>query len=98
MAPIATHTQHIAPNSDEFSSHQTTAGLSKNPLERTWRGNKENNLRIDAYPEFMNATDDEGLLKKRVWVKVATGLSSGSGGFPLTRFVGTSRRGFSVLG
>lgn len=69
MAPIATHTQHIAPNSDEFSSHQTTAGLSKNPLERTWRGNKENNLRIDAYPEFMNATDDEGLLKKRVWVK-----------------------------
>jgi hypothetical protein len=49
--------------------HQTTADLSKNPLERTWRGNREGTLKIDAYPDFMHATDEEGLLKKRKWVK-----------------------------
>ena len=49
--------------------HQSTADLSKNPLERTWRGNREGTLKINGYPEFMHATDDEGLLKKRKWVK-----------------------------
>jgi hypothetical protein len=49
--------------------HQTTANLSKNPLERTWRGNVEGTLKIDGYPSFMYATDEESLLQKREWVK-----------------------------
>jgi hypothetical protein len=64
MAPIATGT---AP-APEF--HQSVSDLSKNPLERTWRGNREGTLKIDAYPDFMHATDEEGLLKKREWVKL----------------------------
>lgn len=66
MAPIATGTTP-AP-APEF--HQSVSDLSKNPLERTWRGNREGTLKIDAYPEFMHATDEEGLLKKREWVKL----------------------------
>ncbi len=49
--------------------HQSTDKLSKNPLHRTWRGDKEGTLKIEAYPEFHNATDEEGLLKKRQWIK-----------------------------
>ncbi|ORY21037.1 class II aldolase/adducin N-terminal [Naematelia encephala] len=49
--------------------HQSTDKLSKNPLERTWRGNKEGTLKIEAYPAFHDATDEEGLLKKRQWIK-----------------------------
>ncbi|KAK4689326.1 hypothetical protein P7C73_g787, partial [Tremellales sp. Uapishka_1] len=67
MAPIA-----VADNvssADHGSFHQTTTKLSKNPLERTWRGDREGTLHIEAYPSFMNATDEEGLLKKRHWVK-----------------------------
>ncbi|WVQ67979.1 uncharacterized protein L199_006184 [Kwoniella botswanensis] len=65
MAPIAL--SDVPPAVDPF--HQTTSDLSKNPLERTWRGNKEGTLRIQGYPEFMYAEDEEGLLKKRQWVK-----------------------------
>lgn len=59
MSPIAVDTK----------PKQSAAKLSKNPLERTWRGNREGTLSINAYPDFMDATDTEGLLKKREWVK-----------------------------
>jgi len=49
--------------------HQSTSDLSKNPLERTWRGNKEGTLRIDGYPSFMHSTDEASLLQKRQWVR-----------------------------
>ena len=49
--------------------HQSTDKLSKNPLERTWRGNKDDTLKIEAYPSYYNATDEEGLLSKRQWIR-----------------------------
>lgn len=72
MAPIAIHETHaktapIKPTPTTF--HQSVSDLSKNPLERTWRGDKEGTLKIDAYPSFMNATDEAGLLAKRQWVR-----------------------------
>jgi hypothetical protein len=71
MSPIAIdtpangHTTH----KPTTAFHQTTSDLSKNPLERTWRGDKEGALKIEAYPSFMHATDPAGLLEKRQWVK-----------------------------
>ena len=56
-------------NPTEEVFHQSTDKLSKNPLERTWRGNREGTLKIDAYPDFVDATDEDGLLKKRRWIK-----------------------------
>ncbi|KAK4704378.1 hypothetical protein P7C70_g1836, partial [Phenoliferia sp. Uapishka_3] len=44
--------------------HQTTESLAKNPLERTWRGNKEGTLRLKSVPDF-----GEDLLAKRQWIK-----------------------------
>jgi hypothetical protein len=64
MAPIAVHDAH-----EPQAFHQSVSDLSKNPLERTWRGNKANTLRINAYPDYKDATDEEGLLKKRRWVQ-----------------------------
>jgi len=64
MAPIA-----IDDSTEQSQFHQCISDLSKNPLERTWRGNEANTLRIDGYPDFMHATDEEGLMKKRRWVQ-----------------------------
>ena len=67
MSPIAITNNTLSGPVEPF--HQSTAKLSKNPLERTWRGNREGTLSIDGYPSFMYAQDDEGLMKKREWVK-----------------------------
>ena len=64
MAPIA-----INDVNEPQAFHQSVSDLSKNPLERTWRGNKANTLRINGYPDFKDATDEESLLKKRRWVQ-----------------------------
>lgn len=64
MAPIAIHDVN-----EPQVFHQSVSDLSKNPLERTWRGNKANTLRINGYPDFKDATDEESLLKKRRWVQ-----------------------------
>lgn len=71
MSPIAIDSQlaHPVPLKTTAVTHQSTSDLSKNPLERTWRGDKEGKLRIEAYPSFMNATDEAGLLEKRQWVR-----------------------------
>lgn len=73
MSPIAIDAQpvpsHVPSKTTQPIFHQTTSDLPKNPLERTWRGDKEGKLRIEAYPSFMNATDEAGLLEKRQWVR-----------------------------
>jgi len=71
MAPIAID-DHPAPlpiKTTPHGFHKSTSDLSKNPLERTWRGNREGTLRIDGYPFFMYKTDEASLIAKRQWVK-----------------------------
>lgn len=65
MAPVATR---------DFSGTCTVeppsvVTLDKNPLLRTFRGDREGTLRILGYPSFKDAQDEEGLLKKRQWIK-----------------------------
>jgi hypothetical protein len=71
MAPIAIN-DHSAPLPVKTTPqvfHQSASDLSKNPLERTWRGDREGILRIDGYPSFMDKTDESSLIAKRQWVK-----------------------------
>lgn len=61
MSPVAADTQIQA-------THQSTEGLSKNPLERTWRGNAEGTLSlVQAYPACRSNGD---LVAKREWIKM----------------------------
>lgn len=81
MAPDASFTpSQPAPASlasaDSASAyHQSAAKLQKNPLERTWRGNKAGTLRLQSVPDF-----GEDLLAKRQWIKVSAPREGGAGG------------------
>ncbi|GAA5903402.1 hypothetical protein JCM6882_006538 [Rhodosporidiobolus microsporus] len=43
---------------------QSLEGLSSNPIDRIWRGNKEGSIKLQTIPDF-----GEDLLAKRQWVK-----------------------------
>jgi len=65
---------HLSASShaEEAAYHQSVDKLQKNPLERTWRGNKEGTLKLESVPDF-----GENLLAKRQWIKVSASLVSG---------------------
>lgn len=76
MSPIASDTIHAPaqPTAVESlkaaakagQSHQSLEGLSDDPLDRTWRGNKEGTIKLLAKcPKF---TD---VYAEREWVKVS---------------------------
>jgi hypothetical protein len=65
MAPVATRNFSTASTAESRS----VVSLDKNPLLRTFRGDREGTLRILGYPSFKDAKDEEGLLKKRKWIK-----------------------------
>lgn len=60
MSPVAINT-HVQ------AAHQDVSNLSKNPLQRTWRGDKEGTLTlVQAYPACATNGD---LVAKRQWIK-----------------------------
>ena len=77
----------------EFVQSISQLDPNKNPLERTWRGNKKGTVRYQGYPDFKNDKYAE-----RQWVKVCWGLVC-----QLSRFIdwilaGTPRGCISILG
>lgn len=99
------------PHAPEFK--QSVAGLSENPLQRTYRGNKEGTIHLEGIPKISDPYE------KREWVKVSLGrylaiassesrppravetrmviFAAGTDERP-TRRAATTRRGVSVLG
>ena len=76
MAPIAisTTTATVVPETvvtEPPVFHQSTSDLSKNPLDRISRGDKEGKIRLKGYPDcyYAKEGDEAGLLAKREWVK-----------------------------
>lgn len=51
------------PHAPEFK--QSVAGLSENPLQRTYRGNKEGTIHLEGIPKISDPYE------KREWVKVS---------------------------
>ena len=74
MSATTTHTIHLtatkpsqrpaASSDSEFK--QNVDDLVKNPLERTWRSNKEGTVRLQSVPDFKGDKYAE-----REWVKVS---------------------------
>lgn len=60
-APLKTPAS-VDPDSD---FKQNVGGLAQNPLERTWRSNKEGTVRVQSVPDFKGDKYAE-----REWVKV----------------------------
>ena len=83
--------QKPAPSADpDFK--QNVDDLAKNPLERTWRSNKEGTVRLQSVPNFKGDKYAE-----REWVKVCTGARLKGARVSLS-FVATFGRCFQILG
>lgn len=84
MAPVALDTS--APVSTPPPFKQDLSSLSKNPLQRTYRGNKEGTIHMEGIPQF----DDP--YQKREWVKVRYLLSQVASYAPRAELITDSRR------
>lgn len=75
MPPVATTTATVT-ETPAAPAKQSTANLDSEAINRVWRGNKEGTIKLDGYPDCWNATDEQGLLAKRQYVKVSPDVTT----------------------